>query len=174
MDDKCSICLEVSKDTDRGMLEECLHSFCLLCITTWAQTATLCAICKTEFKGIICISCDDSSQSNFVPVDRLVPVEEETFYDDADEILHITPATTVPSTPDLWIQEDMFSFNDDADFSMGNITTTSYGNIIDPEMQGFIVGDDEPIIHEEWEQEENLVDVELNRLRTRNSVIFID
>ncbi|KAJ3294269.1 hypothetical protein HDU79_011231 [Rhizoclosmatium sp. JEL0117] len=43
----CPICLDTLFATT--CLVPCLHTFCLTCISTWAQSSTLCPLCKTVF-----------------------------------------------------------------------------------------------------------------------------
>ena len=51
----CAICLDICVDpcTLRGCPSASSHTFCLSCITRWAEVATWCPLCKLRFDAII-------------------------------------------------------------------------------------------------------------------------
>ena len=51
----CAICFDICVDpcTLRGCPSASSHTFCLSCITRWAEVATWCPLCKLRFDAII-------------------------------------------------------------------------------------------------------------------------
>lgn len=50
-DERCPVCLE--KLSNKALLNNCLHQFCLTCITKWSNVSKQCPLCKETFEKAI-------------------------------------------------------------------------------------------------------------------------
>lgn len=49
----CTICLDNFESKILGLLEDCCHVFCLVCIKEWYKYNKNCPLCRMDFKEIV-------------------------------------------------------------------------------------------------------------------------
>ena len=151
---QCPICLSIfgdNVDVDKGFLN-CIHVFCYPCIRTWARLSTKCPLCKSTFESILKVSQQDPTKSETVPIPKRgrlpLPPDDVIILDD-DHVIILDDDDDDDDDHVIILDDDdddhhIIISDDDEDYIEEDRYCTRV-LVIDPEMEGFVVYDDEPI-----------------------------
>lgn len=91
--DECPICLENIDGSNNyiATINECMHSFCDICLIKHLKTRFLCPLCRTECKSYIVYSKNEEVEYDvFVyKIESIESIEEEDIYEDMSSTMQI-------------------------------------------------------------------------------------